>query len=98
MPNLLAGTIEFVHIEQVSALFMFRLGKVLLYRERERGNERLVGYSHYIFPSAIHYLNKITNNLNGLGSKKTNLAMCRGRLRSQQCLIDILLESVSLWW
>jgi hypothetical protein len=31
MPILLAGTIEFVHIEQVSALFMFCLGQVLLY-------------------------------------------------------------------
>jgi Flp pilus assembly protein TadB len=31
MPILLAGTIEFVHNEQVSALFTFRLGKVLLY-------------------------------------------------------------------
>jgi hypothetical protein len=28
---ILAGTIEFVHIEQVSALFMFDLGQVLLY-------------------------------------------------------------------
>jgi hypothetical protein len=27
MPTLLAGTIEFVHIEQVSALFKFRLGQ-----------------------------------------------------------------------
>jgi putative copper export protein len=32
MPILLAGTIEFVHIEQVSALFTFHLGKVLLYK------------------------------------------------------------------
>jgi hypothetical protein len=31
MPNLLAGTIKFVHIEQVSALFTFHLGQVLLY-------------------------------------------------------------------
>jgi hypothetical protein len=31
MPILLAGTIEFVHIEQVSALFKFRLGQVSLY-------------------------------------------------------------------
>jgi hypothetical protein len=31
MPILLAGTIEIVHIEQVSALFTFRLGQVLLY-------------------------------------------------------------------
>jgi hypothetical protein len=31
MPVLLAGTIEIVHIEQVSALFTFRLGQVLLY-------------------------------------------------------------------
>jgi hypothetical protein len=31
MPILLAGTTEFVHIEQVSALFKFRLGQVLLY-------------------------------------------------------------------
>jgi hypothetical protein len=30
MPILLAGTIEFVHIEQVSALFTFLLGQVLL--------------------------------------------------------------------
>jgi hypothetical protein len=30
MPILLAGTIEFVHIEQVFALFTFRLGQVLL--------------------------------------------------------------------
>jgi hypothetical protein len=30
MPILLAGTIEFVHSEQVSALFTFRLGQVLL--------------------------------------------------------------------
>jgi hypothetical protein len=27
----MAWTIEFVHIEQVSALFAFRLGQVLLY-------------------------------------------------------------------
>jgi hypothetical protein len=27
----LAGTIEFVHIEQISALFTLRLGQVLLY-------------------------------------------------------------------
>jgi hypothetical protein len=33
MPILLAGTIEIVHIEQVSALFTFRLGQVLLYIE-----------------------------------------------------------------
>jgi hypothetical protein len=31
MPILLAGTTEFVRIEQVSALFKFRLGQVLLY-------------------------------------------------------------------
>jgi hypothetical protein len=31
MPILLAGTIEFVHIEQISALFKFRLIQVLLY-------------------------------------------------------------------
>jgi hypothetical protein len=31
MPILLAGTTEFVHIEQVSALVKFRLGQVLLY-------------------------------------------------------------------
>jgi putative copper export protein len=31
MPILLAGTIEFVHIEQVSALFTFSHGQVLLY-------------------------------------------------------------------
>jgi hypothetical protein len=31
MPILLAGTIEIVHIEQVSAIFTFRLGQVLLY-------------------------------------------------------------------
>jgi hypothetical protein len=31
MPILLSGTIEFVHIEQVSALFKFRLGQVSLY-------------------------------------------------------------------
>jgi hypothetical protein len=31
MPILLAGTTEFVHIEQVSTLFKFRLGQVLLY-------------------------------------------------------------------
>jgi Flp pilus assembly protein TadB len=31
MPILLARTIEFVHIEQVSTLFTFRLGKALLY-------------------------------------------------------------------
>jgi hypothetical protein len=51
MPILLAGTIEFVHIEQVSAIFTFRLGQVLLYcklvyhhitfqSERERERER----------------------------------------------------------
>jgi hypothetical protein len=33
MPILLAGTIEIVHIEQVSALFTFRLGQVLLYMD-----------------------------------------------------------------
>jgi hypothetical protein len=33
MPILLAGTVEFVHIEQVSALCTFRLGQVLLYLE-----------------------------------------------------------------
>jgi hypothetical protein len=31
MPILLAGTIKFVHIEQVSALFKYRLGQVSLY-------------------------------------------------------------------
>jgi hypothetical protein len=31
MHILLDGTIEFIHIEQVSALFTFRLGQVLLY-------------------------------------------------------------------
>jgi hypothetical protein len=31
MPILLAGTTEFVHIEQVSTLFKFPLGQVLLY-------------------------------------------------------------------
>jgi hypothetical protein len=31
MPILLAGTIEFVHIEEVSALFTFLLEQVLLY-------------------------------------------------------------------
>jgi hypothetical protein len=31
MPILLAGTTEFFHVEQVSALFKFRLGQVLLY-------------------------------------------------------------------
>jgi hypothetical protein len=31
MPILLAGTTDFVHTEQVSALFKFRLGQVLLY-------------------------------------------------------------------
>jgi hypothetical protein len=31
MPILLAGTLEIVHIEQVSALFTFRLGQVVLY-------------------------------------------------------------------
>jgi hypothetical protein len=31
MPILMARTIEFVHIEQVSALFTFLLGRVLLY-------------------------------------------------------------------
>jgi hypothetical protein len=38
MPILLARTIEFVHIEPVSALFTFRLGQVLLYIE-SRGCE-----------------------------------------------------------
>jgi hypothetical protein len=33
MPILVAGTIDIVHIEQVSALFTFRLGQVLLYLE-----------------------------------------------------------------
>jgi hypothetical protein len=32
MPILLAGTIEFVHIEQISALFKFRLIQVSLYK------------------------------------------------------------------
>jgi hypothetical protein len=32
MPILLARTIEFVHTEQVSTLFTFRLGEVLLYK------------------------------------------------------------------
>jgi hypothetical protein len=32
MSILLAGTIEFVDIEQVFALFMFHLGQVLLYK------------------------------------------------------------------
>jgi hypothetical protein len=31
MPILLARTVEFVHIEQVSVLFTLRLGHVLLY-------------------------------------------------------------------
>jgi hypothetical protein len=35
MPILRAGTIEFVHIEQVSALFTFRLGQLLLYIQNE---------------------------------------------------------------
>jgi hypothetical protein len=38
MPILLAWTIEFVHIEQVSALFTFRLGQVLLYFESCKEN------------------------------------------------------------
>jgi hypothetical protein len=33
MPILLAGTIEFVHIEQVSALSKFRLEQVSLYNK-----------------------------------------------------------------
>jgi hypothetical protein len=33
MPILLASTVEFVHTEQVSFVFMFRLGQVLLYYE-----------------------------------------------------------------
>jgi hypothetical protein len=33
MPILLAETVEFVHIEQVSALFRFFHGQVLLYLE-----------------------------------------------------------------
>jgi hypothetical protein len=33
MPILMAGTIEFVHVEQVSALFRLRHGQVLLYLE-----------------------------------------------------------------
>jgi hypothetical protein len=36
MPILLAGTTEFVHIEQVSALFKFRLGQVLLYCDDDK--------------------------------------------------------------
>jgi hypothetical protein len=36
MPNLLAGTIEFVHIEQISALFKFRLIQVSLYNNYQR--------------------------------------------------------------
>jgi hypothetical protein len=32
MPILLAGTVEFVHIEQVSALLTFRLGQALPFR------------------------------------------------------------------
>jgi hypothetical protein len=36
MTILLAGTKEFVHIEQVSALFTFCLGKVLLHIELPR--------------------------------------------------------------
>jgi hypothetical protein len=32
MPILMAGTIEFVHIEQVSVLFTFHLGQVLRYK------------------------------------------------------------------
>jgi hypothetical protein len=31
MPILLAEAIEFLHTKQVSALFMFRLGQILLY-------------------------------------------------------------------
>jgi hypothetical protein len=31
MPILLAVTVEFVHIEEVSVFFMFRLGQVLLF-------------------------------------------------------------------
>jgi hypothetical protein len=37
MPILLAGTMEFVHIEHVSALFMFRLGQVLLHLQSKVG-------------------------------------------------------------
>jgi hypothetical protein len=45
MPILLAGTIEFVHIEQVSALFTFRLGQGLLYYEKSSETH----YSQRIF-------------------------------------------------
>jgi hypothetical protein len=34
---LLAGTIEFVHIEQISALFKFHLTQVLLYLHIQKG-------------------------------------------------------------
>jgi hypothetical protein len=38
MSILLAGTIEFVHTEQVSTLFTFRLGQVLLYKLSRQPN------------------------------------------------------------
>jgi hypothetical protein len=38
MPILLAGTTEFVHTEQVSALFTFHLGQVLLYLKNVKEN------------------------------------------------------------
>jgi hypothetical protein len=43
MPILLAGTIEFVHIEQVSALFTFCFGKVFSVQEFMEHNLRHAG-------------------------------------------------------
>jgi putative copper export protein len=43
MPILLAGTIEIVHIEQVSALFTFRLGQVLLYKDVVQSHKFFLG-------------------------------------------------------
>jgi hypothetical protein len=65
MPILLAGTIEFVHIDQVSALFTFRLGQVFLY------NENKVFISVYVYnyiTFVIKFKNKPQCNRNVLHS------------------------------
>jgi hypothetical protein len=55
MPILLAGTIEIVHIEQVSALFTFRLGQVLLYYDRQSVGQFILESGTQMRPPPICY-------------------------------------------
>jgi hypothetical protein len=63
MPILLAGTIEIVHIEQIPALFTFRLGQVLLYiyiyiYMYTTGNQTNIGpfFSEYVLANFMRSL------------------------------------------